>query len=226
MENIRIKITNTYTFLRHHGFRPFVVESCTRFLDLFYDWYFNVTTATSIKLSEMGINVSSSNKDYVPISYFAIFSMLNRVPIEPKKISFLDYGSGKGRALAAAASKPFQKVAGVEFADKLCSISRENIASMRNKKSKLINIHHMDATKFDVPDDVNVVYFFNPFAGIVLENVINNIKSSLNRKPRKLYIIFINDDQFMLIIKNQKWLKKYYQTTFHPDYTSSIYETI
>jgi len=148
MNSAAIKISNTFCFLKRYGLQHFAIECFIRLHDSFSDWRFNVSTATSIKLFDMGIFVSNANKDYVPISYSAIFSMLKRIPLEPYDISFLDYGSGKGRVLTVAASKPFCSVTGVEFAEKLFFISKTNISSMRNKKAKSINLHHIDAIEF------------------------------------------------------------------------------
>jgi hypothetical protein len=47
-----------------------------------------------------------------------------------------------------------------------------------------------DAQEFDVPDDVTVVYLFNPFMGDAFARSVERIRESLARKPRPLRIIY------------------------------------
>lgn len=97
---------------------------------------------------------------------------------------------------------------------------------MRYRKASSVEIKHVDATAFSVAPDVNMIYFFNPFIGETLQKVVRNIYLSYKNNPRKLYIIFLKNDQFERILRDQDWLSKTYRTKFYPNYSCGLYETI
>ncbi len=106
--------------------------------------------------------------------------------------AFLDYGSGKGRALLAAARYPFGRVIGVELNEWDCEIARSNatIAAPRLRCSQ-IEVVTADATVWPVPDDVTYVYMFNPFWGETFRMMLDRLLESLDRRPRPLTIIYV-----------------------------------
>ena len=107
---------------------------------------------------------------------------------------FIDFGSGKGRALLLAAEHPFRKIIGVEFSTKLHQIALKNIEryKLRTNKGRDIESICMDATKYPIPDEKAVYYFFNPFNEVVLAKVLGNIQKSINEHPRAVYISYCN----------------------------------
>jgi len=50
----------------------------------------------------------------------------------------------------------------------------------------------MDASLFQDLDPYNYIYFFNPFSGADMIKVIANLIASIERKPRKVTIIYNN----------------------------------
>ena len=48
------------------------------------------------------------------------------------------------------------------------------------------------AEDFDIPDDVTVAYFFNPFHGPPFAQVVRALIDSFDRNPRPLQIIYHN----------------------------------
>jgi hypothetical protein len=88
-----------------------------------------------------------------------------------------------------------------------------------------VEVRQADATAFDVPDDVNVIYFYNPFTGETLRRVTANIAASWRRHPRKIHLLFFNNDHFDRSIEGEQWLRKTHQATYYPDITCGFYET-
>jgi SAM-dependent methyltransferase len=118
---------------------------------------------------------------------------LGRLPPSSLKGTFLDYGAGKGRALLIAARYGFRRAIGVEISRELCETAAKNLRICAGKHGNCtFEIHHGDAALFEVPDDVSVVYFFNPFGQDVLLAAIHRILASLHRVPRELYIVYLN----------------------------------
>jgi protein-L-isoaspartate O-methyltransferase len=121
-------------------------------------------------------------------------------------------GCGKGRALCIAAHHGFKQVTGLDFAKDLCEIAKENLnltkQNIPDLECKIIN---NDAFYFEIPDDVDCIFFFNPFDEIIMSAVVNNIFESLQDNPRKLYIIYVNPlhkEQFIKAGYTETWYSK------------------
>ncbi len=128
----------------------------------------------------------------VSSGYLYVARGLWRCPIGREDV-LLDYGSGKGRALLAAARFPFGRLIGVEMNDWECEIARSNarIAAPRLRCSQ-IEVINADASVWPVPDDVSYIYMFNPFWGETFRMAMERVLESLDRRPRPLTIIYAN----------------------------------
>ncbi len=107
--------------------------------------------------------------------------------------AFVDYGSGNGRMLLAAARYPFARVIGVELNEPDCEVARSNarIAAPRLRCSD-IEVVRADASVWALPDDVTYIYMFNPFWGETFRGMLDRVVESLDRRPRSLTIIYAN----------------------------------
>ncbi len=106
--------------------------------------------------------------------------------------AFLDYGSGKGRVLLAAARFPFGRVIGVEQNEWECEIARSNARIAAPRLRSPIEVFTADAAVWPVPDDVTCIYMFNPFWGDTFRMMLDRVLESLDRRPRPLTIIYAN----------------------------------
>jgi SAM-dependent methyltransferase len=107
--------------------------------------------------------------------------------------TFLDYGSGKGRALLVAGRLPFGRIIGLELHEDECEIARANARAAAGRlRCPGIEVVNGDATVWPVPDDVTYIYMFNPFLDDVFRAVIARVVESLDRRPRPLAIIYAN----------------------------------
>ncbi len=129
---------------------------------------------------------------YLPLQY----AVLRNVFLDLRRAGgltgdvFLDYGSGKGRAVLAAARHPFKRVLGLDIVEALNEIARSNILAAKRQLKAPVEVLTADATTFDVPDDVTVLYLYNPFLGDVLAAVQRRIENSLSRRPRSLRVYY------------------------------------
>lgn len=221
------KVTNGFNFIRKYGVLAFIKESYHRQapINYFYEKYYNVDTSGYVFLKDLGIS-EFENSNYRPIPYRHILKVLNALPLDKEQCTFLDYGCGKGRALICAAAYPFKKVIGVELSRDLLNTAQKNIDNMKHVQTKKTELIQCDAQQYAISDDTNVIYFFNPFVGTVLENVVKNIYSSFQKAPRKILIIYFKNSEFDEIIMNQDWLKKIVQKNFSESIYYGLYETI
>ena len=114
------------------------------------------------------------------------------LPIDPAAYSFVDFGSGKGRVLIAAAERPFLRVVGVEYSRDLHEAAVANIGSAKRIKCRDTTSLCMDAAEFSIPETPCVLYFYNPFRGETMDRVLSNIQASLTRAPRPLFLVYVN----------------------------------
>jgi SAM-dependent methyltransferase len=115
--------------------------------------------------------------------------------VRPRDIApgdvFVDFGSGKGRVVFQAARYPFARVVGVEISERLNEIARSNIDRNRRRlRCPNVELVTADAAAFDVPDDMTFAYFYYPFVGETFHAAIANIVESIDRKPRRVTLIY------------------------------------
>lgn len=163
--------------------------------------------------------------EYVPMGYTAIASALKCVPIPEQDVSFIDYGSGMGRAVAVAASFAFKRVRGVELSDRLNDVAKQNVARMKLRKAQYVELIRADATSFALPTDVNVIYFYNPFGGETLRRTVENILTSYRSSPRCMYVLYFNKDRFDALLAEPAFLgiKLLREFNVYPNYSFGFY---
>jgi SAM-dependent methyltransferase len=238
MNRVVQKGRSTVSFIRRFGVLGFLRElrsrAIYRYQDLryrvtnyYYERRLRVETIGQVHMKDLGF----ANADFVfydPTGYGAIYAALDKIPLDKSRSTFLDYGCGKGRAVIAAATLPFRRIIGIEISDRLLAIAQKNLDTMRHKRCECVELLHMDATPYVVPEDVNLIYFYNPFTGQVLHTVVSNIYDSYRRSPREMYIVFFYNHYFENLIKNQNWLTRIEQWMFHHaggKYICGIYRT-
>ncbi len=152
----------------------------------------NTIGSDSLKnLEKKGIDITHATI-YMPVSYDLLENFFEEIKIETFN-HFLDIGCGKARAMCVAAAYGVKKISGVELSRELYNTAIENIAVVKQANpSTGIKIYNNDAFYFDIEDDVDCIFMFNPFDETIMEAVMENIETSLDLNPRVITIIYIN----------------------------------
>jgi SAM-dependent methyltransferase len=151
----------------------------------------NVETSTPVALAELGLD-APDRVSYEPGGWLDVPRVLRAREVGPHDV-FLDLGSGKGRILLTAAQYRFARVIGVELSANLSAVARRNLATCRlTARCAAIEVVTSDAMDYTIPDDVSVVYLFNPFRQAILQSVLTHLLESIDRRPRKLRLIYRN----------------------------------
>jgi hypothetical protein len=118
--------------------------------------------------------------------------VIGSLPISHDRYVFVDYGSGKGKALLLASEWPFKAVRGVEFVPELHRIAEANLAGCRDLERRCGDARSlcMDATEFELPTEPAVLFFFNPFSERILSRILERVGRSLAETPRDLWIYY------------------------------------
>ncbi|HMH15493.1 MAG TPA: class I SAM-dependent methyltransferase [Edaphobacter sp.] len=153
---------------------------------------------------------------YYGISPTLLIHLLNTLNIDHQRFTFLDLGSGKGRALLLASRFPFRRILGVELSPNLGTIAAANIEKFSApwQQCRHIEVHTGDATAIDYPAGPLVLYLYNPFLTPVLKRCLRNLAHSLTKEPREIYLIYINPAPEHLIKRHAPSLRKQWEQTF------------
>lgn len=148
-----------------------------------------IETGQVVDLEDLGL-AGLDRVRYEPSGWLDLRRALRRVDVGADDV-FLDLGAGKGRVVIQAASYRFRRVIGVELSDELSCVARQNIeASASRLRCQDVTIVTADAAEYVIPDDVTVVYMYNPFRGETFERVLQALIASVERAPRRLRVIY------------------------------------
>jgi precorrin-6B methylase 2 len=159
--------------------------------NVFFERPAGIETASIVRLHELGL-AARNRVDYHPTPWLALRRVLSEHSVSQDDV-FIDFGCGKGRVIFQAAMYPFRRIIGVELSRELADIARGNIErSLTKFKCRNVEVVNQDVLDYEVPDDVTVVYFFNPFKGEIFAAVLDKLLASLRRRPRELTIIYMD----------------------------------
>lgn len=143
-----------------------------------------------------GLKITGRNAKY-GLSHIAsdpdeFKNVIQRLGIDLREFTFLDFGSGKGRALILAASLPFRRIIGVEFAAELNQAAAENLSAIASGDLDRFELVWQDAAAYTAPVEPLIVYMYNPFGATVVRQVARNVLDSWFTAPRPLHVIYVN----------------------------------
>lgn len=158
-----------------------------------------VETHRAVYLSALGFEGSHAEEaqPYEPISDTDFQAMVGALPIEPRQFTFVDLGSGKGRALLLAVRAGFRRAIGVEYSGELHRIAQRNLAAARDHWPGVDRIELVcgDAGAFTPPASPTVCYLFNPFGAGVMAQVIETWTRHLASHADDLWVAYANPTQ-------------------------------
>lgn len=123
-----------------------------------------------------------------------LFPILDKCHVSNED-SIFDFGCGKGGAMLSFLDYGVKKIGGIEYQDSIYETmirNFEHLGFSDNLKNGSINCIHGNAASLSYElDEYNYFYYFAPFEGEVFEKTVENICQSIERVPRKVYIIYI-----------------------------------
>jgi hypothetical protein len=144
-----------------------------------------------LEYTENPSSVHPDNVQYQPLYVWYLKKLMKCLSIK-KYDRLFDYGSGKGAAMIFFARYPFCEIGGIELMYGLHETALKNIMK---KKLNHLTSYNRNATEYGDIDRYNYFFFYNPFHGQIMEAVIDHIKNSLKRCPRKITIIYQNPEE-------------------------------
>ena len=159
--------------------------------DCWFDFYHRVDTSSQVREQEnRGWPKDNLNFHYLPIRPKCARRVLQNLPLKRLgEYTFIDFGSGKGRALLIAARYGFRRVCGIELRKELHDQACKNFRQCQKVDSCTMESLNMDAADFEFPKEKLVLFFFNPFGSEVMAKVLNKLTASLDRCYRDVWIV-------------------------------------
>jgi SAM-dependent methyltransferase len=195
-----------------------------RFGDLDYDWAHEVDTTRANVSFRTQLQAELAGRPYFASEPWLFEEMMQALILSIQQsaarrgavaqaglqdYTFVDLGSGKGRALLMAAPYGFKRIVGVEFVPEWHRAAQENIRkfSAAHTGSPPIESVCMDARDFEFPAEPLVVYLFNPFPEPVFVAVMERLRQLLLQAPRPVYVAY-RFPEFDGLLQKCGWLEK------------------
>jgi SAM-dependent methyltransferase len=177
-----------------------------RYGDFDFDWDHHVdTTSATIDWQDRLLGLFYSPYQASEPALFQ--QMIANLDLNFSEYTFVDIGSGKGRALLMAADYPFRWILGVELLPKLHGLAEANIGKYKSDSQQCFNLQSVceDARHFQFPAEPMVVYLFNPLPERGLAKLLKNLEQSLVDCPRRVYLLYHNPTLEHLISGGSSW---------------------
>jgi hypothetical protein len=126
-----------------------------------------------------------------PCAWLTLYRVFRWLDVSDADV-LVDLGSGPGRAVLIGSLFPFRRVIGVERDPTLHRQAIANLAAFRLKRHADVELVCADVRDYTLPDDVTVIFLYNPFNGITFQETIAGVLRSLDRSPRRLRIVYVN----------------------------------
>jgi SAM-dependent methyltransferase len=207
MMNIWIELLDTF---KKKGLNRTIQSVLNAIADWPFDSSYGIKKGELVSLDDLEITSDNKtrNTGFRPTRARPLKKLLNSIDF-PRNSVFVDLGCGKGRTLVIAAEYGFKRVVGVEFSAVLCKEAKKNISTyLKNQEVDAdIEIVESDVCDYEIKDDENIFYLFDPFDDVVLSRVLKNLDLSIEKKKRKIWLIY-NNPIFRTVIEKQGNFKK------------------
>lgn len=184
-----------FRFVRNLSPRSWQSRAIERAADEAFDSRYGVDTGGVIPLSNLKVTATNwiFGGAYQAVGRSVDFgAVLKELAVPYEEFTFLDLGSGKGRAVLLASSIPFKKIVGIEFSEELHRIAEDNVRRWPDEVTKCgqIELICMDAEEYCFPEGPFVLYMYNPFGRPVMKGVVENVTAAFQEHPRRIVVVY------------------------------------
>jgi hypothetical protein len=181
-----------------------------------YDLRHDVETAQGEALAACGVapeDIERGNSVYRATWGSLIRASLARLRIDHSRYTFIDYGSGKGKAMLMAADYPYQRIVGLEYSDRLHAIASANCQSFhrRAQKCHVLEPALVDVLNYEPPPGPIVCFMCNPFDEATLHAMFDRWRASFDAGEREIRILYLNMRTIReksSALRAQHWLRR------------------
>jgi SAM-dependent methyltransferase len=134
--------------------------------------------------------------NYEPTLPSVFASAMDALDVAPEDWSFVDLGSGKGRAVLLASQRPFKRAIGIEWREALHRVAEANLVAFTERGGPVCEVFFFrgDATTHPLPEGPLVVFLYNPFPDHVVAKVLDRLVG------RELRLVYVTPDANRVVI--------------------------
>ncbi len=129
------------------------------------------------------------NYPYEPTPYCVLERIADHNLIGKENV-LLDYGCGKGRVGIFFARESGCRTIGIDYNEKMIKIADKNLTSSGLAETHRVTFEKANAGDYAVPEEVDRIFFFNPFSEDVLSGALSRVMESWYGLPREVFLIF------------------------------------
>ncbi|MBT2680947.1 methyltransferase [Bacillus sp. ISL-35] len=167
-----------------------------------FDRMLNVRTTGQQK----GFMPSLHYHRYEPTPYSALELFFREYELS-RHDKIVDFGCGKGRLNFYLNHQFNTTVTGIEMNEIFYSEALENkLNYLKNHRNRADALHFQCilAEDYEIRQDENKFYFFNPFTVQIMMKVVNNILLSFEREPREIdLILYFPSEDYIFYLESQ-----------------------
>ena len=123
---------------------------------------------------------------YQPVHPRAMREFLSHIPGDRGSMTFVDIGSGRGRALFLAVEAGFGRVIGIENQQAHHHLAVTNVEHYR-RRGAAIELVLGDARDFAFPSGPLVLFLYNPFGAEALAQIVDRFVVTASRPAWLIY---------------------------------------
>ena len=155
--------------------------------------------------------------NYTPIEPARFHIILSTLDLNFEDFTFIDFGSGKGRALLLASEYSFRRVVGVEFSPELHRIAQLNLQQYDGRrKSGTVESFCLDFLDLEIPPEPLILFLFDPCQDTVLVELLRHVGKSLETHPRAVCVIYVAPTvSKKALLDATQWMAKWKESAEH-----------
>ena len=165
----------------------YVIERNYRMSNQHYEQLLNIQTSGF----QRDFPKSMHYHRYEPTPYEALEQLFEEYELPPQT-TVVDFGSGKGRVPIYVNYRFNVPTIGIEMDQQFfekAENNKEKYLKKIGKKFIPVTFLNMLAEKYDVQQQDNVFFFFNPFSVQIFRKVLRNIYLSFEGHPREIHLL-------------------------------------
>jgi SAM-dependent methyltransferase len=111
--------------------------------------------------------------------------------------TFVDIGSGKGRAMMLASELPFREVVGVELSASLYQVAEKNLEMWRESGRALspMRLVQGDALGLRLPEGRLLIFMYNPFLAPMMRRLLERVEAAAGGRRGEIDLLYVVPQQ-------------------------------
>jgi SAM-dependent methyltransferase len=114
-----------------------------------------------------------------------------------EEYSFVDIGSGKGRAMMLASELPFREVVGVELSAELHQVAEKNLEIWREAGRAVcpMRLVQGDALGLGLPEGRLLIFLYNPFLAPMMRRLLERVEAVAGGRRGEIDLLYVVPQQ-------------------------------